>query len=491
MPDLQMLNTINAAISSVLSVFRGVCDPHDSVEFAMAMLMLKYLTDTGLEDSPENKKLASGVHYFVPEKANFYSLHAARSQPGNGARIDKALELIDASNSGLDKMSLFVSFDSPRLGSADQKDRILCRLLEAFRTPALDFRVVPSGDIQGAAAAASEAILRYTGEASGKRGGEYLTPPELSQLIARLMQPSEGEKIYDPFCGAAWTLTACNKFARQNSSGKGCLLYGQDANGNTLGLAKMNLLLHGETDCLLAWGDTLRNPSFLDADGQLSRFDVVVSHPPFSLREWGHEWAENDPFGRYWRGIPPRASGDFACISHMIASLAPERGRMAVIVSLGVLFRGGAERQIREHLVKENLIDAVIALPPKMLANTGIQTAILVLRRKKADDGILFIDAGRSYQQGKILNVLREPDLDQIETTYQARINVDQYSKLASQTEVAGNDYNLSVARYVEILEEEEELDLASLRAERAVLRSELERLEEKLAILLKEIGHA
>ncbi|MDF5956321.1 N-6 DNA methylase [Pseudomonas aeruginosa] len=164
----------------------------------------------------------------------------------------------------------------------------------------------------------------------------------------------------------------------------------------------------------------------------------------------------------------------------MIASLAPERGRMAVIVSLGVLFRGGAERQIREHLVKENLIDAVIALPPKMLANTGIQTAILVLRRKKADDGILFIDAGRSYQQGKILNVLREPDLDQIETTYQARINVDQYSKLASQTEVAGNDYNLSVARYVEILEEEEELDLASLRAERAVLRSELERLEEK-----------
>lgn len=490
MPDLQMVNVINTAILGVLSVFRGVCDPQDSAEFAMAMLMLKYLTDTGLEAPPESKKFTSEVRYFVPEKANFYGLHAAKNEPGNGARIDEALELIEASNSGLDNMFLFISFDSPRLGSADQKDRILWRLLEAFNTPALDFRV-NHGGIQSAAAAASEAILRHTGEASGKRGGEYSTPPELSQLIARLMQPAEGEKIYDPFCGAAWTLSACNQFARRNSGGRGCLLYGQDTNGNTLGLAKMNLLLHGETDFLLAWGDTLRNPSFLDANGQLSRFDVVVSHPPFSLREWGHEWAEDDPFGRYWRGVPPRALGDFACISHMIASLTPERGRMAVIVSLGVLFRGGAERQIRENLVKENLIDAVIALPSKMLVNTGIQTAILVLRKKQTDDGILFIDASRSYQQGKIQNVLRESDLDQIETTYQARVNVDQYSKLASQTEVAGNDYTLSVARYVEILEREEELDIASLRAERAALRSELERLEEKLAILLEEAGHA
>ncbi|EPU6914863.1 TPA: N-6 DNA methylase [Pseudomonas aeruginosa] len=490
MPDLQMLNAINAAVSGVLSVFRGVCDPNDSAEFAMAMLVLKYLADTGQQDSPENKKLASEGRYFVPEEASFYSLHAARNQPGNGARIDKALELIDEANIGLDRKFLFVSFDSPRLGSADQKDRVLWRLLEAFDTPVLDFRADHSGT-QETAAAASEAILRLAGEASGRRGGEYLTPPELSQLIALLMQPKHGETIYDPFCGAALTLTTCNQLARQSSSGKGCVLYGQDTNGNTLGLAKMNLLLHGETDYLLAWGDTLRNPSLLEADGELRKFDVVVSHPPFSLREWGHERAENDPFGRYWRGVPPRTSGDFACISHMIASLAPEGGRMAVIVSLGVLFRGGTERKIREHLVKENLIDAVIALPPKMLANTGIATAILVLRRKKSDDGILFIDASRGYQQGKILNVLREPDLNQIATTYKARTNVGQYSKLASQAEVASNDFNLSVARYVQVAEEEEELDLASLRAERAALRSELERLEEKLAILLKEIGHA
>lgn len=490
MSDLQMMNAINSAISGVLGVFREVCNPHDSVEFAMAMLMLKYLTDTGLEDSSENKWLANSGQYFVPKKANFYSLHAVRNEPENGLRIDQALSLIEASNSGLEKIFQFVSFDSHRLGRASQKDRILGRLFEAFNVPALDFRIDFGGG-PGAAATASEAILRYTGETSGKRGGEYFTPPELSQLIARLMRPKEGETIYDPFCGAAWILAACNQFAREKSGGRSRGLYGQDANGNILAIAKMNLILHGETAPILEWGDTLRNPRLLDVNGQLRWFDVVVSHPPFSLREWGYEWAENDPFGRYWRGIPPRTSGDFACISHMVASLAPERGRMAVVVSLGVLFRSGAERQIREHLVKENLIDAVITLPPKMLANTAIQTAILVLRRKKADDGILFIDASRSYQQGKILNVLRETDLDQIETTYQARINVERYSKLASQSEVAGNEYNLSVARYVEVLEEEEEPDLESLRAERAELRSELERLEEKLALLLKEIGHA
>lgn len=489
MLDQKKQDLIRAAILDVFSVFRSAFDIADITEFAMAMLVLKYLTDTSLKAPAKIEMPAGDLRYQVPDKASFYGLYANRSQPHNGARINKALDLIEASNSELHDMFLSVTFDSPRLGSLDQKDRVLCRLIEAFNTPALDFRTDHDGT-QEAPASASQTILRHAAEAGGKRGGEYFTPLELSKLIARLMQPEHGESIYDPFCGSALTLITCSQLARQRSSGKGCNLYGQEMSGKTLGLAKMNLLLHGETSCQLAWGDTLRSPDLFGSSDRLRTYDVVVSHPPFSLREWGHEWAENDPYQRFIHGVPPRASGDYACISHMIASLKPESGRMAVVVSLGVLFRSGAERQIRERLIEENLIDAVIALPPKMLVHTSITTAVLILRTKKVDRSILFIDASRCYQQGKALNVLREADLNQIESTCQTRKSVDQYAKLASLAEVAANDYNLSVARYVEIREEEDKVDLSSLRAERVALRTELEHLEQKLAALLKEIGH-
>lgn len=476
---------IHKAVSSVFDVFRGVCPPEDSKDFALALLVLKYLSDLAAE--PQE---ASGyLRYCVPREANFHSLLAASLQGQNGDRINRALRSIEGNNDELRGMFHSVDFRSSKLASADQADVLLRRLFEAFNVPALCFRADRKGASE-AASSACEAFLMFAAEASGRRTGESMTPPELSQLIARLMQPKAGETICDPCCGLGLTLLECNKQARLSSAGQGGSLYGQEVLGSTWALSRMNMVLHGEPHYQLEWGDSLRNPKLLDERGQLATFDLIVSNPPFSLREWGYEEAAHDPFQRYQRGIPPRGSADFAFISHMIKTLKPE-GRMAVVVSLGVLFRGGVESQIREQLIQEKLIDAVIALPPKMFAHITIPTAILVLRRGKVSDDVLFIDASRTYEPGKIRNLLGQDALSRIEDAYQARSNKPQFAKLVSHVEIAEHGYNLSVARYVEVIEEEEKVDVGELRAERLQLQSELAALETKLASLLRAIGYA
>lgn len=489
MLEQQRQDAINVAILEVFSVFRGTCDTEDTAEFALAMAVLKFVSDRGVEPFGEVSMHAGERRYFVPKHANFCVLFEARWHLDLGDRINRVLREIEYANSELVGMFRNIDFNVPGLGGVDQKERALCKLMEVFSSPALNFRVDQDG-AQEAASFTCDAILTHAAEVGGKRSGENFTPSELSQLIARLMQPKEGESVCDPCSGLASTLLASSQQAYLHSGGGRCTLFGQEVNGRTWGLARMNMLLHGETDYQLEWGDTLRNPKLLDGLGDLRRFDVVVSNPPFSMREWGYEEAENDPYQRYLRGVPPRALADFAFISHMVKTLKPEGGRMAVIVSLGVLFRGGAERQIREQLIKENLIDAVIALPTKMLVHTSIPTAILVLRNNKKVDDILFIDASRSYKHGRTRNVLSQEDLSLIETTYQTRNSRAQFSKLVQQADIASNDYNLSVARYVEVIKEEETVDLSRLRTKRAELKSELALLEEKLATLLKEIGH-
>ncbi len=175
----------------------------------------------------------------------------------------------------------------------------------------------------------------------------------------------------------------------------------------------------------------------------------------------------------------------------MVETLDPTIGRMAVVVTLGVLFRGGAERHIRELLLQENLIDSVIALPPKMFAHTGIPVALLLLRKNKADQNVLFIDASHSYQHGKTQNVLQPEDLDDIELAYRARKDEGRYARLVTHDEIAANDYNLTIARYVEALDEETEVDLVAVRQERARLEAELAELQAKLSTLLREVPHA
>lgn len=490
MLDRRRQDAINTAVRQACDVFRSVGDQSDGKGFALAILLLKYISDIGQDRGSLGDDRADCARFVVPEGSDFYALHALKLQSGNGPRIDKALHTIEKANVGLQGVFQGISFDATVLGSVEQKDRVLSQLLEAFNAEALDFRFDQASAAQ-AVATACDSLIKYIAEISSKRGGEFFTPPEISELIACLMQPKDGDTVGDPCCGTGSLLIACSQLARQSSGNRGCALYGQEMNGSTWTLAKMNMVLHGETQHQLEWGDTLRDPKLLAADGSsLRKFDIGVSTPPISLRDWGYEDAERDLHQRYWRGVPPRAAGDYAFISHMVETLKPESGRMAAVVSLGVLFRGAAERQIRERLIHENLIDGVIALPPKMLPHTGIQVAILVLRKNKVDDSVVFIDASRSYQRGKTQNVLRQTDLDLIVGTYRARNDVNEYARRVTPAEIASNDYDLSVTRYVDATEDEVAVDLAELRAERAQLKAELVSLEAKLAILLEGIDH-
>ena len=489
MLDPNRQEAINAAVLQACDAFRGVCSPVEYRDFVLAMLLLKFLSDTAPSRASAREPGYDAAQYVLPDEARFASLAIAHGATGIGERLDAAFAAIERANPSLADVFHGISFNATVLGNVDQKERTLARLLSAFGAEALNF--YRGGDGEEAVAFACDSLIRHTAELGGRWGGEFYTPPELSQLLARLVEPKSGETVGDPCCGSGSLLVACSQFAKERSGQAGCALFGQEKNGATWALAKMNLILHGESHHQIEWGDTLRDPKLLDAAGRLKQFDVAVSSPPFSLRDWGHEVAEGDVHQRYWRGVPPRSAGDYAFISHMVATLAPTSGRMAAVVTLGVLFRTGAERQIREQLVRENLIDAVIALPTKMFAHATIPVAILVLRKQKVDDAVMFIDASHSYQHGKTQNQLRESDLGLIEQTYHRRQDVDRYARLVSPAEISGNDFNLSVTRYVATADGEEEVDLDALRAERVQLKAQLTQLEAKLAVLLEEAGRA
>lgn len=494
-------DTINAAVWSACDTFRGTVDPSIYKDYVLTMLFLKYISDVWQDhyevyakehgDHPELiTELLKNERFVLPPSANFYALHAARHQPGNGERIDKALHAIEETNiTKLRDVFQDISFNSTKLGDEAQKNDILRHLLEDFARPELNLRPSRIGllDVIGNA---YEFLIKNFASTSGKKAGEFYTPPEVSQLMALLVDPQEGDEICDPTCGSASLLMKCSQLIRQRSGGKKYALFGQEAIGSTWALAKMNMFLHAEDNHRIEWGDTLRNPKLLDGNSQLKLFDIVVANPPFSLEKWGFENAEADPYKRFRRGVPPRTKADYAFILHMIETMKPGSGRMAVVVPHGVLFRGAAEGRIRKELIDENLLETVIGLPEKLFYGTGIPAAILVFRKNKKDDKVLFIDASREYQDGKNQNQLRDADLQKILNATVDRKNQEKYAYLASVAEIAENDYNLNIPRYVDTFEEEAEIDLMAVRAEREKLKGELAVLEEKMATYLKELGY-
>jgi len=411
--------------------------------------------------------------------------------PGIGERIDKALHAIEESNIGkLRDVFQDISFNSTKLGEESQKNDILCALLDIFISKELDLSPSRVGtlDIIGNA---YEFLIKSFAATSGKKAGEFYTPPEVSDLISRLVEPKEGDEICDPTCGSGSLLMKCGgQIKKQFNGSKRYALYGQEAIGSTWALAKMNMFLHGEDNHQIEWGDTLRNPKLLEGEGKLKHFDVIVANPPFSLDQWGHASAEHDPYGRFRRGVPPRTKADYAFVLHMIETMKPDSGRMGIVVPHGVLFRGAAEGKIRTKLIEENLLDTVIGLPEKLFYGTGIPAAILIFKKNKADENVLFIDASREYKDGKNQNFLTEDNLSKILDTYKARESVDKYAYLASPDEVKENDFNLNIPRYVDTFEEEEEIDMMAVLQEREQLKGKLADLEVEMAGYLKELGY-
>jgi type I restriction enzyme M protein len=493
---------INKAVWNACDTFRGTVDPSIYKDFVLTMLFLKYLSDVW-QDHYEKYKEEYGDHpelidemlknerFVLPKEANFYSLHSKRHEPGNGERIDKALHAIEEANiNKLRDVFQDISFNSNKLGEEAQKNDILRHLIEDFSKDELNLRPSRIGklDIIGNA---YEFLIKNFAATSGKKAGEFYTPPEVSELISELVDPKEGDEICDPACGSASLLMKCGRQikAKYNQSKK-YALFGQEAIGSTWALAKMNLFLHAEDNHRIEWGDTIRNPKLLDSEDALKHFDVVVANPPFSLDKWGHDMAGDDRFGRFRRAIPPKTKGDYAFILHMIETLKPKTGRMGVVVPHGVLFRGSSEGKIRKQLIEENLLDTVIGLPEKLFYGTGIPAAILIFKKHKTDDNVLFIDASREFKNGKNQNFLTETNLQKIVETYQQRENIDKYAYLATHDEIKENDYNLNIPRYVDTFEEEEEIDLMAVRKEREVLKGQLADLEIEMDGYLKELGY-
>jgi len=492
---------INAAVWNACDTFRGTVDPSIYKDFVLTMLFLKYVSDVWQDhydaykkeygDHPELiQEMLKSERFVLPVHASFYALHNQRHSPGNGERIDKALHAIEEANiTKLRDVFQDISFNSNKLGDEQQKNDILRHLLEDFAKPELDLRPSRVGQLD-VIGNAYEFLIKNFASTSGKKAGEFYTPPEVSTLMARLMAPQEGDEICDPTCGSGSLLMKCGRLVRENSGSRKYALYGQEAIGSTWALAKMNMFLHGEDNHRIEWGDTIRNPKLLDGAASLKHFDIVVANPPFSLEKWGFEGADADKFSRFRRGVPPRTKGDYAFILHMIETMKPGTGRMAVVVPHGVLFRGAAEGRIRQKLIEENLLDVVIGLPEKLFYGTGIPAAVLVFRKNKADDRVLIIDASRDFEAGKNQNLLREADLQRILTTAATRQSVDKYAYLASPAEIAENDFNLNIPRYVDTFEEEAEIDLMAVRREREQLKAELTNLEAQMAVYLKELGY-
>ncbi|MGJ7492689.1 N-6 DNA methylase [Variovorax sp. ZT4R33] len=483
MLDAQQQHAIRNAFWRTFDTVRGSAEVGAFRDHLLALLVLKYLSDRDA-GSAEHDTALNGKTGKPPL---FEGLSDAGHMADLGKRIDHALANLEDRHPLLQGAFHDVSFDSSALGNPEQRQRVLSDLLGLFGGPEFDYRDPGAAK---SVAFACETLISEIAAASGKRGAEFYTPPEVSQLIAGLLQPEAGESVGDPCCGSGTLLLTCSAAARARSGGEGCHLFGQEKNGSTWALAKINMLVHGELSAQLEWGDTLKSPRLVVGD-QLRKFDLVVSSPPFNLKDWGQEAAASDPYGRYRRGIPPRGTADYAFISHMVETLKPDHGRMAVVVTHGVLFRSGAEQQIRRQLLEENLVDAVIGLPAKLFPNTALPVALLVLRKDKRDNYVLFIDASREHEHGKTQNKLREMDVSKIEDAYVARGNADGYASLVSLEAILANDCNLNVARYVDAIEEFHPVDLIALREERAQLRAELEALESKFTNLLQEVGHA
>ncbi|MFK5938801.1 MAG: type I restriction-modification system subunit M, partial [Sulfurimonas sp.] len=325
-------------------------------------------------------------------------------------------------------------------------------------------------------------ISHFAGDA-GKKGGEFFTPSAVSTLLAKLVEASEGDRIYDPTCGSGSLLIKASKEVGNNNF----RLYGQESNGTTVSLAKMNMFLHDINDAVIEWGDTIGNPLHLENE-HLMKFDVVVANPPFSLDKWGAENASEDKYKRFERGVPPKSKGDYAFLSHMIASLN-EHGRMGVVLPHGVLFRGSSEGKIRKQLIDENLLDAVIGLPANLFFGTNIPACILIYKKQRVNTDVLFIDASRKFNKDKSQNSIDDKHILKILDTYMNRSDVDKYSHIATLEELQENDYNLNISRYVDTFEEDEKVDIKATRKKIANIEKELIEVKSQMSEYLKKLG--
>jgi type I restriction enzyme M protein len=474
---------------------RGPVDPADFKAYVFPLLFFKWISDTwdmeheeAIQDfgSDVSEEEEADYHRFlIPKGCHWSDLRKASTNVG--VRLRKILDRLEQANP--DKLAGI--FGDVAWGNKERlPEPALLSLIDTFDRLTLNRKVV-SHDMLGAA---YEYLLKQFADESGRKAGEFFTPRAVVRLLVNILRPKPGETVYDPACGSGGMLVETINSVRDAKGDTRTLrLYGQEVNLTTAAIARMNLYLHDLEDFQVLRGDTLRDPRFREADGELTRFDVVIANPPFSLKNWGADLWTTDP--RAFCGVPPNKSADFAWVQHMTTSMTTKKGRVGVVMPHGVLFRGGIEQRIRQCLIENDQLEAVIGLPPNLFYSTTIPACLLIFRARKPRvrrGQVLFVDGSARFTKGKNQNLMSQSDVDAIGRAYRSGDDPDGGGgvavRLISHEEIQQNDWDLSVGRYIkaeEVAGGTLDHALAEFRSAQAALR----RAEAALDVRLKGAG--
>jgi len=489
------LSKLESHLWEAANILRGPVDAADFKTYVFPLLFFKRISDVhdeeykaALDESGGDEEYAhfpQNFRFQIPEDCHWRDVRAVATSVGQS--LQKAMRGIEKAN----PETLYGIFGDAQWTNKDRlPDSLLRDLIEHFSGMNLGNNAA-HGDILGQS---YEYLIKKFADLTNKKAGEFYTPRPVVCLMVNILDPTEGELIYDPACGTGGMLIEAIHHVKQNHGDDRTLwgkLFAQEKNLTTSAIARMNLFLHGASDFQVVRGDTLRSPAFFSGDN-LATFDCVIANPPFSLEKWGEEVWASDPYGRNFAGMPPGKSGDYAWVQHMIKSMAPKSGRMAVVLPHGALFRMGKEGEIREKIVGMDLLDAVIGLGPNLFYGTGLAACILVFRQRKAKERknkVLIVDASKEFKTGRAQNELLPEHVERIHRWYQDYKDVTGIGRIVTLAEIAANDHNLNIPRYIEPAVGQEVLSVDEARKALGKTAEAAFEAEDRLLNLLKKEG--
>ncbi|MDE1211537.1 type I restriction-modification system subunit M [Vibrio aestuarianus] len=489
MTEKLTLSQLEQYLSKAAWILKGPVDASDFKVYIFPLLFFKRISDVydeeyrvALEESGGDEEYASmpEMHRFeIPTGCHWRDVRETTTNVG--ITIEDALRGIEQAN----QEYLYGIFGDAQWSNKNKlSDELLINLVEHFSQHTLGNQNV-APDMLGNA---YEYLIKHFADLTNKKAGEFYTPRSVVHLLGMILDPHEGETIYDPACGTGGMLLECVDHLKDNKEDYRTLkLFGQEKNLTSSSIARMNMFLHGIEDFEILRGDTLRHPAFFEADG-LKTFDCVIANPPFSLKNWGAENWANDPYGRNIAGVPPKGNGDMAWVQHMVKSMN-STGRMTVVLPHGALFRKAAEGKIRKQLLEQDMLEAVIGLGPNVFYGTQLAACVMVFKQNKPADKkgkVMFIDASDQIRVGRAQNFLEPNHVRQIYDWYHNYQDVENYVKVASMDELAENDYNLNIPLYVEKIIEDNLPSVEEAMADLKQAWQESLEAEEKFKKVLK-----